>query len=84
MICCLMIHNIPSRTHLKLTMKYNFSTVFSLQSPVQTPHIYALKHILFPSSIRRSWGLLLHLETRAETADGGCVSFAADSHVNSV
>lgn len=54
------------------------------QSPGHKPvYIYELEHVVFQSSVRRSWGLVLYPETRTETADGSCISFAADSHMSS-
>lgn len=71
MISGLVMYNIPSQMDLKLAREYNYSTLFILQSFVQSPvYTYELKHIWFPSSMRRRrWGLL-HLETRAETGAG--------------
>lgn len=85
MISDLVMYSIPSQNDLKLAREYNYSALFILQSLVQSPvYTHELKHIWFPSSMQRNWGLLLHLETRAETADGSCISFAADSCTNSV
>lgn len=49
------MYNIPSQTDLKLAREYNYSALFILQSLVQSPvYTYELKHIWFPSCMRRN------------------------------